>query len=421
MGTDSDIISRLKELSGMMTAREMFHQVEDERASSEFEIDRVVPGETVRNNVGEFFLVISSYPLTEEHGNTSLLNAQQVDGEAIAVIAGDDELSEFRLDRALFLDTETTGLAGGSGTYAFLVGIGRFEGGNFVVRQYFMRDYDEEEAMLVPLADTFQDAEGVVTYNGKGFDFPVLQARFVTNRVRVRLEDVAHLDLLPVARRLWRMRLGDCSLVNIERAVLGVTRYGDIPSYLIPQVYFDYIRTRDARKLEAVFYHNRQDILSLAGVVSHAARLATAPPDLVEAHPLDLLSLARLHFRQGRYPVAERFASEAYDSGLDADVARTALYLLALSLKRQRRWEDAHRIWCQLARHYRQDIESRVEIAKHLEHRERDLTNARDICAESIEIALTYEGSAITVEELQYRLARIERKLRMNGFDVSPS
>ena len=415
METGADKIAQLKELTGLMTAREIFQETAEERkrcAAGEFEIERIVPGEVVKNDSGEFYLVTRKFPVTELHGNTSLISAQQIGGEAIAVISNDEQLREFRLDRAVFLDTETTGLAGGTGTYAFLVGAGRFEGGNFVLRQYFMRDYDEEEAMLAPLADLFRDVGGVVTYNGKAFDVPLLQTRFVTARVRTDLEDVPHLDLLHVARRLWRMRLRDCSLSNVEREVLGVTRHGDIPSYLIPQIYFSYVRSRDARRLKPVFYHNEQDILSLVAVASHATQLATAPPGYIEVHPLDLLSLARLHFKQRRYRRSERHASDAYDLGLDPDAARSALYLLALALKRQRRWNDAHAVWCRLAAQCADEIAPLVEMAKHLEHRERDLPKARIVCEQALEIASNLEVGEARIEQLRYRLARVERKLR---------
>ena len=418
MGSETDIVARLKQLSGVMTAREVFERTADERArraAGDFEIDRVVPGEIVRNDAGEFFLATRRYPITETHGNTALLAAQQVSSQAVAVIANDEGLRQLCLDCAIFLDTETTGLAGGTGTYAFLVGIGRFEGGTFVIRQYFMRDYDEEAATLFPLADVFRDAPGVVTYNGKAFDIPLLQTRFITARLRVSLEDLPHLDLLHVARRLWRARLRDCCLANIERELLGVTRHGDIPSHLIPQVYFDYLRTRDARRLGSVFYHNAQDILSLVGIVSRAAHLATSPPEMIEAHPLDLLSIARIHIRQRRYRMAECHAAYAYDCGLEPDAARTALHVLALSLKRQHRWDEAHGIWYRLAKHYPDDMTPRVEMAKHLEHRERDLTKAREVCKETIEIGSNLGLSEEKIEQIRYRLARVERKLGLNG------
>jgi len=417
----SDNISRLKELTGVRSAREVFDQRADERArraAGEFEIEQVVAGTIVKNDSGQFFLSTHRLPVTLRHGNAALCSIQQTTGDTLALISNDQELRSLDLQRAVFLDTETTGLAGGTGTYAFLVGVGYFDGDDFVLHQYFMRDYDEEEAMLLPLAELFEDAGAVVTYNGKGFDIPLLQTRFITARRRVALDEIPHLDLLHVARRLWRARLRDCSLANIEREALGVTRQGDIASYLIPQLYFDYLRTRDARRLSAVFYHNQQDILSLVGVLSRADRLVSAPPDLRDAPALDLLSLARLYFRHREYHVAERLASEAYDLGLDPDSARLALYVLALSLKRQHRWEEAHNVWRRLAQHWPEDVGSRVEMAKHLEHRQGDLPQALSVCEEMLRIAASLDIGEPRLGELQYRLARIECKLAR--LDKSP-
>ena len=418
METGSEKISWLKELTGVMSAREVFDQTAQERArcaAGEFEIERVVPGTIVKSESGQFFLATNRFPATHRHGTIALHAAQQISGDTLARIANDEHLRSLCLHRALFLDTETTGLAGGTGTYAFLVGVGFFDGADFVLQQYFMRDYDEEEAMLAPLAELLEDAAGVVTYNGKAFDIPLLQTRFVTARMRVALEDLPHLDLLHVARRLWRARLGDCSLANVEREALGITRHGDVPSYLIPQLYFDYLRTRDARRLGPVFYHNQQDILSLVSVVSHADRLVNAPPDLLEAPALDLLSLARLQLRYRDYRLSERLASDAYDLGLEPEPSRLALYVLALSLKRQHRWDEAHAVWCRLAEHWSDDVAARVEMAKHLEHRRRDLPRAYTVCEEILRIASNLEVADSTLERFRYRLARIEYKLRLDN------
>jgi uncharacterized protein YprB with RNaseH-like and TPR domain len=414
MEPGSDKISRLKQLTGVMSAREVFDRMADERtrrAAGEFEIEQVVPGAIVKNGSGQFFLVTHRVPVTHCHGNVALQSVRQTSGDTLALISNDQQLHTLDLQRAVFLDTETTGLAGGTGTYAFMVGVGFFDGEEFVLQQYFMRDYDEEEAMLLPLAELLEGAEAVVTYNGKAFDIPLLQTRFITARRRIALDDVPHLDLLHVARRLWRARLGDCSLANVERAVLGVIRQGDIASYLIPQLYFDYLRTRDARRLSAVFYHNQQDILSLIALLSRADRLVSAPPDLLEAPALDLLSLARLHFRHRKYHLAERLAAEAYDLGLDPDPARVALYVLALSLKRQHRWDEAHGVWRRLAQHWPEDVVSRVEMAKHLEHRRGDLPQALSVCEEILRIASTLEIAESRLGAFRYRLARIEYKL----------
>src|SRR5262249_33194494 len=140
--------------------------------------------------------------------------------------------------RIAFLDTETTGLSGGTGTYAFLVGIGTWRSSGFLVEQFFMRNFDEEAAVICPLEERLSQVKVVVTFNGKCFDLPLLESRFVMHRRDWPLADGIHLDLLHPSRRLWKLRLKDCSLANLEREVLGFEREEDIPGYLIPQVYF---------------------------------------------------------------------------------------------------------------------------------------------------------------------------------------
>ena len=194
--------------------------------------------------------------------------------------------------RLLYLDTETTGLAGGTGTYVFLVGAGFFDGDTFEVRQYFMRDLDEEPALLAAVGGLLGQFDGVVTYNGGGFDLPLLETRFVLARRRFPA-DVFHLDLLGSARRLWSTRLADCRLGTLERHVLGFTREDDLPGALIPSAYFDYLRRKQPGALPRIFEHNRHDILSLAALTGWVTgAVARAPvPDL---HPEELAGLGRI-------------------------------------------------------------------------------------------------------------------------------
>src|SRR5207245_11750591 len=177
----------------------------------------------------------------------------------------------------IFLVTETTGLAGGTGTYAFLVGAGWIEGDVFVVAQHFMRDLDEEPALLAALAPLLERAGGVVTFNGAGFDLPLLETRFVLARRRWPAT-LPHLDLLRPSRRVWTGCFDDCRLGTLERDVLGLAREEDVPGALIPSLYFDWLRRRRAAPLARVFAHNRDDVLSLAALVGwFGVALGAAP------------------------------------------------------------------------------------------------------------------------------------------------
>src|SRR5207249_3171749 len=192
----------------------------------------VLGGEVVETGAGPLVVVRREYPLTHVHGREPLAPAFTAPLELLSTVAraaapaGDSR-------RLLFLDTETTGLAGGTGTYAFLVGVGRLDGDRFVVVQYFMRDFDEEPALLAALVPLLEQAAGVVTFNGSGFDLPLLETRFVLARRRWPTL-LPHLDLLPPARRVFTLRCADCRLTTLEREVIGLERENDVPGALIP-------------------------------------------------------------------------------------------------------------------------------------------------------------------------------------------
>ena len=213
---------------------------------AKYPIETVVEGETRNTEFGETYVVETLYPLDHLHGRITL----ELTGttELIAVWAGDDRITKCKPENFAFLDTETTGLAGGSGTYAFQVGVGRFEADGFRLAQFFMRDPIEEPAMLSALEEFLAPCETIVTFNGKSFDIPLLNARYITNGNPFPLKDAAHLDLLHLARRLWRERLPSRTLGYLEEHVLGQTRTEeDTPGWMIPELYFEYLRSGDAQ------------------------------------------------------------------------------------------------------------------------------------------------------------------------------
>jgi len=204
-------------------------------------------------------------PLDTRYGTVSLAAVQQPHGEQIARLLRDPAWCTFDFRRALFLDTETNGLSGGTGTFAFLVGVGFIEDDTFVVQQFFLRHPGEEPAMLTALVPLLERFDTFVTFNGKSFDIPLLETRFVLARRPLDLRRRPHFDLLHPARRIWRWRLTQCDLGTLERQVLGVRRAAeDVPGWLVPRYYNEYLRTGNAAPLRGVFYHNRQDIVALA-------------------------------------------------------------------------------------------------------------------------------------------------------------
>src|SRR2546425_1083201 len=241
----------------------------------------VLGGELVETGAGPLLVVRREYPLTHTHGREPLGPAFAAPLDLLSAVAR-AETPAGNSRGLLFLDTETTGLAGGTGTYTFLVGVGRLDGDRFIVEQYFMRDFDEEPALLAALVPLLEQAAGVVTFNGSAFDLPLLETRFVLARRRWPPR-LPHLDLLRPARRIFAPRCADCRLTTLEREVLGLEREDDVPGALIPTLYFDFLRSRRAAPLARVFDHNRHDVLSLVALLGWFGRALATRDHLASA------------------------------------------------------------------------------------------------------------------------------------------
>jgi len=343
-------------------------------------LEELVDGLRVANDRGEFFLLEESVPLESWHGDVPLSRFATLGDGTVEVLTADPDLRAFDLREAVFLDTETTGLAGGAGTAAFLIGVGFVDDDRFRVRQYFMRDYHEEAALLAALAEDLRRFTRIVTFNGKMFDLPLLEARYRLNRGHFPLSDVPHFDLLHPARRLWKARLESCRLQSLEAELIGLRRSGDIPGELIPQVYFDWVRRRDARALVKVFRHNRDDIVSLAALSILACQW-------VEEHraedPRDVLSLARLLERARLYERSDAQYQRAAKNGRGS-LRNAALRGLALRAKRAGDFEEAAGLWAAAAE--AGDVLAMLELAMHHEHRTRDLAAALGLVDRALDV-----------------------------------
>ncbi|MGH7355676.1 MAG: ribonuclease H-like domain-containing protein [Candidatus Rokuibacteriota bacterium] len=370
-------------------------------------VERVVGGEVEETGEGPILIVRRDYPLAHRHGRVALAAALEAPLDVMSRVArAETPVADAR--RLLFLDTETTGLAGGTGTYAFLVGTGRVEGDRFVVTQYFMRDLDEEPALLASLAPLVAEASGVVTFNGTGFDLPLLETRFVLARRRWPSR-LPHLDLLRPARRVWGGSLPDCRLATLESEVIGLAREDDVPGALIPALYFDYLRSRRARPLERVFAHNRDDVLTLVGLLGWFGRaVADEPADALSAR--DRLGLGRLWepFDLDRSLACYR---AALDAGLDGALAQWTRLRLAAWEKRAARWQAARALWeaAQAAAAF--DPRPWEELAKYHEHRVRDLAAARAVVEGALGAARAADVATRVLDAFSYRLDRLNRRL----------
>ena len=342
----------------------------------------------------------------------------------------------------MFFDLETTGLSGGAGTHAFLVGCARFDAdGAFVIEQHLMTDYAGELGMLTFVAEDLARAGALVTFNGKSFDAPVIETRYLFHRLSSPCSQVPHVDVLHPARRFWG---GDpmlgCSLIALERQLLGAQRVGDVPGMEIPGRYFQFIRTGNAQPLADVFEHNRLDLLSLAGLTARLLTLVADGPGSTDDER-EALALGRIYERaadsraEAAYERALALATPVLSSGgrrrraaewtsTPQGVRIEALRALALMLRRARRFAGAAERWGQLV-----DLpgcpqqikrEATEALAIHHEHRERDLAAARLFALKSLEAGSeTAWGDAV-----RHRLARIERKMMVSErslFHSSPS
>ena len=418
---ESDSARRLRERLGLMNGLEWRQRREADgvaRERGEFEADKVTGGRLVDGKDGQFLLVRTEYPVEHLHGHTELGAALESDPEHLAFFGNDETLVECNLEKTFFVDTETTGISGGSGTVAFLIGIGRFQNGLFVLDQCFMRDYDDEEPMLEYLAEQFAGCDTVVSFNGKSFDLPLLRTRFIQNRQRFRLDGTMHLDLVHTARRFWKRRLSNCSLGNLEREVLGVRRVGDVSSALIPQLWLEYLHTRDARPLQAVFYHHRMDILSLVTLVGMLSRQLRRADGTQFEHVEDQLSLLRAHFRQRQYDKVVLLGRAFLDQESIEALRRECLEMMGLACKRTARFADMQETLERWHRDFPADAQAAMELAKHHEHRTRDLGRAERVCLETLE-RLEASARLFTAMDpapahmlLQHRLERIRAKLR---------
>ncbi len=420
---ENDSARRLRERLGLMSGlewRQRRDAEDDARDHGAFEVDKVVGGKLVDGRDGQFLLLRTEYPVEHLHGHTELGAALESDPEHLAFFGNDETLVECNLEKTFFVDTETTGLSGGAGTVAFLIGVGRFQDGLFVLDQCFMRDYDDEEPMLEYLAERFADCDTVVSFNGKSFDLPLLRTRFVQNRQCFRLDGAMHLDLVHTARRFWKRRLANCSLGNLEREVLGVRRTGDVPGALIPQLWLDYLHSRDSRPLQGVFYHHRMDILSLVTLVGMLSRQLRRADGAQFDHVEDQLSLLRAHFRQRQYEKVIALGRAFLDQDSIADLRRECLEMMALACKRAARFTDMQEALERWHREFPTDAQAAVELAKHHEHRTRDLRRAEQVCTETLERlpspARQYAASETSPSHtlITRRLERIRIKLGKN-------
>ena len=382
---------------------------------SEHAIEYLVGGEIVETPHGACLVVERRYPLHTPRGDVAVGDLLEFPGAAAAWLDPQGRLEEIDFATTAFLDTETTGLSGAAGTLAFLVGIGRFTGGHFTVRQFFMRHPSEEPALLHAVTEWLAGATAIVTFNGRSFDLPLRATRYILARRPLPLTDAPHFDVLIAARRVWRQRLESCALSSLERDILGFSRSEeDVPGWLIPILYQQYVQQGAIEPMERVFYHNREDILSMTALAAILCRSSAAPVADESLHPIDRASLAWALEAAGEHARAEEVYRRALAQTLPDDVRRTTLARLAALLKRQERRLEAALLWQEwITSVPGDDVTPYIELAKQCEWHTHDHAAALMWSRWARQIVAGWPASAqriLTLNELDHRIARLSRK-----------
>ncbi|MBN1259782.1 MAG: ribonuclease H-like domain-containing protein [Anaerolineae bacterium] len=373
-----------------------------------------LPGEEVATDAGPVWVARRHYPADIEHGRYRLHELQTVSQHALTLL-GTPDLGDY----PAFLDTETTGLAGGAGTLAFLIGVGVWTVEGLTLHMVFLRDPADERAALHYIERVLAPATGLVTFNGNGFDLPLLENRFILQRLLPRWQRLPHLDLLPVARLLWRDHLSSRRLGVLETELLAITRTEeDLPSWMIPEAYRAYLSTGDPSEMARIFYHNEIDILSLATLLIHAARCVDSPETLGVA-ATEWVGIGRLYARADLEAQAQAAWRRALDlNALPVEVAARLWRELALQKKRSEAWDKALDLWETWARCIPDAIEPLIERAKYFEWVARDFAAAlleTESALRRIPQLSTGFLQESTQAELLHRRERLWRKLHRSN------
>ena len=370
-------------------------------------IGNAISGTEQTNAHGSFFLVEELFASSQMHGKFAIREFVDICTQALSLLANDKRINKYKNTDALFFDLETTGLAGGTGTFPFMIGIGWFDGDNFILKQLFSRDHSEEKASLTYLLEAAADKEFLISFNGKSYDMTLLSARLILNRLANPLLELPHLDLLHSCRRVLGHRLDSCSLTSVEANILKHYRDGDIPGFEIPQRYFDWLRMRDPTLVVDIFYHNRLDIVSMAGIALHLSNMLNEGDCLFTR---DALHMTKLKIER-----SDSFETESIEKlvqlagASDTSIAVDAMTTLATIYKKNGQMEEAATLWQKIIQAKPQEISPVEELAKYYEHEVRDYYKARSI----IETVTNSTGFIPRKEResLNHRLTRLKEKI----------
>ncbi len=398
--------SALREVKEVPFARERTVDKTVQRTECNDWIAHSLGGQQNRNDFGEY-VTISRW----------FAEPMAVDTAALRLLWPEAPDSIADPQQWLFLDTETTGLAGGTGTYPFLIGVAWWDAAGIQVEQYFMRDLNEEWPVLSALAIRMERRPVLVTFNGKSFDWPLLETRYRMTRTIAPPEPHAHLDFLHPARNVWRPRLGSARLAELEREVLGWDRGEDLSSDLIPQSYLEFLRGGSPEPLIPIFRHNQMDLRALAALSCRVLSLV-ANPETCAQNSLDMYGVSRIYERRGELKRARSLYESSIASYLPTETDRAARTSLAILAKRDGDYTVALAHWEKTLGYSREGLRAYEQLAIYYEHRTREPQRALDITREALaELRRAHRLGTIAASQyrqakikFEHRLARLERK-----------
>jgi hypothetical protein len=376
------------------------------------DLEKSFPGSWQETRSGSVFVIEYTYPALHYQGEVSIYPEHPLG--VIGRWAEAVHLDEIPLERFVFIDTETTGLSGGTGTYTFLIGVGKFSGAEFHIQQFFMSDPAEEAAQLAALEEYLAPAQVVVSYNGKAFDLPRLRTRFKAHGWPPPLTEIIHLDLLHLMRRLYSAVLPNCTLGTIEHDLLKFIRNSqDIPGWQVAERYFQFLQTRELEPLHGIFYHNEMDVLSMPAVLNLAASCLYRPQRENPHQLRDFMSIARFFHQLRDFDRAEelfRHAIEKADQG--SGKALKSIRELSFLYKRKGVLDEAVSLWKEAAG--QGELYAHVELAKAFEHTYAEYAEAVHWTLAAIDLhraGRIRAPHAESLDELNHRLSRLKRKI----------
>ena len=384
-------------------------------------------GHIIESQWGQHVCKKSIYPMNFSYGIVSLEEIRNVNPSMVIKWARLEAAEDnFSIHDLIFLDTETTGLSSGVGTLAFLIGLGYFEGNNFVVEQHIMRDYDEELSMLHEVAKLISNRQVLVSFNGKSFDYPLLESRMVLNRIwsyiNATRDKNLHIDLLHPSRRIWASMLDSCSLTSLENNILRYYRKNDIPGREIPNIYYQYLQDRDEAPILKVLEHNIKDILAMAALFIRLSQI-NQHPDKVDLNCYEWLGLAKSWENQGDDEKAIYCYLKCIEKEGNPYVILDAKQRLAILYKRHRQWEQAVAIWQSIVeREGNLRILPLIEMAKYYEHQVKNYDKALMYTDRAIkllkDIGIKQESSGYGVYDIDAIYHRRNRLIRKRKDDT---